>query len=208
METINIDVLISRLHNLEAENLKLKELLFRHGITFDKKGQQPVIIESNLENNDSAMRRLSLHEKVKLFRSIFKGREDVFAKRWYSDISKKSGYQPVCENEWKQEFCDKRKYKCNECPNRLFAYLTDEYVYNHLAGKDSYGRDVVGIYPINSDNTCNFLCADFDDKSSKYGYQKDVLAFVSVCKEWKIPCYIERSRSGNGAHVWIFLLLP
>ena len=90
----------------------------------------------------------------------------------------------------------------------MFAYLTDEYVYNHLAGKDSYGRDVVGIYPINSDNTCNFLCADFDDKSSKYGYQKDVLAFVSVCKEWKIPCYIERSRSGNGAHVWIFFATP
>ena len=75
-------------------------------------------------------------------------------------------------------------------------------------GKDAFGRDVIGVYPLMNDNTCNFLCTDFDDKSCEHGYQNDVLAFVCVCKEWEIPCYIERSRSGNGAHVWIFFKTP
>lgn len=147
----------------------------------DDKLKQEAISKS--ENKDSVMQRLPLLEKVKLFRSLFKGREDVFAKRWYSDVSKKSGYQPVCEHEWNREFCDKWKYKCLECPNRLFTSLTDEHIYNHLAGKDNLGRDVVSVYPIMSDNTCNFLCTDFDDKSCEHGYQNDVLAFVRVCKE-------------------------
>ena len=80
--------------------------------------------------------------------------------------------------------------------------------FNHLAGKDVWGRDVIGLYPIRKDNTCSFLCTDFDDKSCEHGYKNDVLAFVNVCKTWNVPCYIERSRSGNGAHVWIFFETP
>lgn len=208
MGTVDIDAIVARLHKLEEENSRLKTLLSKHGISYEESKQEPTPVVSKSENKDSAMQRLSLQEKVKLFRSIFKGREDVFAKRWYSDVTKKSGYQPVCEREWNSEFCNKRKYKCTECPNRLFASLTDEHIYNHLAGKDNFGRDVVGVYPIMSDNTCNFLCTDFDDKSCEHGFQNDVLAFVGICKEWEIPCYIERSRSGNGAHVWIFFETP
>ena len=208
MGTVDIDAIVARLHKLEEENSRLKTLLSKHGISYEESKQEPTPVVSKSENKDSAMQRLSLQEKVKLFRSIFKGSEDVFAKRWYSDVTKKSGYQPVCEREWNSEFCDKRKYKCTECPNRLFASLTDEHIYNHLAGKDNFGRDVVGVYPIMSDNTCNFLCTDFDDKSCEHGFQNDVLAFVGICKEWEIPCYIERSRSGNGAHVWIFFETP
>ena len=208
MNSADIDAIVARLHELEEENSMLKLLLSKHGISYEGKKQKPIPVISKSENIIPAMQRLSLQEKVKLFRTLFKGREDVFAKRWYSDVSKKSGYQPVCEREWNNEFCDKRKYKCTECPNRLFALLTDEYIYNHLAGKDNYGRDVIGVYPIMSDNTCNFLCTDFDDKSCEHGFQNDVLAFVCVCHEWEIPCYIERSRSGNGAHVWIFFETP
>ena len=208
MGTVNIDAIVARLHELEEENSRLKALLSKHGIPYKEKRQNPIPVVSKSENKDSAMRRLSLQEKIDLFRTLFKGCEDVFAKRWYSDVSKKSGYQPVCEREWNSEFCDKLKYKCTECPNRLFASLTDEHIYNHLAGKDNFGRDVVGVYPIMSDNTCNFLCTDFDDKSCEHGFQNDVLAFIGICKEWEIPCYIERSRSGNGAHVWIFFEVP
>ena len=151
---------------------------------------------------------LSLEEKVDVFRNLFKGREDVFARRWYSRTSGKSGYQPVCRNEWDRQLCDKKRFKCAECPNRSFKPLEYEDIYRHLEGKSPDGQDVIGVYAILADNTCNFLCADFDDKSCEYGYQKDVLAYVGVCKDWGVPCFIERSRSGNGAHVWIFFEQP
>ena len=151
---------------------------------------------------------LSLEEKVDVFRNLFTGREDVFARRWYSRTSGKSGYQPVCRNEWDMKLCDKKKYKCTECPNRSFKPLEYEDIYRHLEGKSPEGQDVIGSYAILADNTCNFLCADFDDKSCKHGYKKDVLAYVGVCKKWDVPCSIERSRSGHGAHVWIFFEQP
>lgn len=115
---------------------------------------------------------LSLEEKVSVFRNLFKGREDVFARRWYSRTSGKSGYQPVCRNEWDRQLCDKKKYKCAECPNRLFKPLVYEDIYRHLEGKDPDGQDVIGAYAILADNNCNFLCADFDDKSCEHDTRK------------------------------------
>ena len=203
-----IDIIIARIHELEEENKRLKSLLEKHGISYEAKEQNGVAEASKSQEHNSSHSQLSLQEKVELFRNLFKGREDVFAKRWYSNTTNQSGYQPVCEREWDRNYCDKRKYKCVECPNRQFSSLSYEHVYNNLAGKDEFGRDVIGIYPILEDHTCHFLCTDFDDKNCEYGYQNDVLAFVGVCKDWNVPCNIERSRSGMGAHVWIFFDAP
>ena len=189
------DTLQLRIKQLEDEILSLRERLLQY---------EPLRSDNEKPTPPPAMTRLSLSEKVALFRSLFRGREDVFARRWQNRSNGKSGYQPVCENEWNPQLCNKRQYKCSECPNRQFSRLTDNDIYRHLEGKAPDCRDVIELYVINEDNTCHLLCADFDDKNCEHGYKGDVLTFVNVCKSWNIPYYVERSRSGNGAHVWLF----
>ena len=144
--------------------------------------------------------RSTPEEKIRLFRSLFRGREDVFARRWYSVQKEKGGYAPVCANEWRYGVCIKPKGKCSKCENRLLVPLDDAIIYKHLSGKDANGQDVIGLYPILADDTCYFLAIDFDDGA----WQENVTAVRSVCDEWEIPCGVERSRSGEGAHLWIF----
>ena len=153
--------------------------------------------------DSSSFPHLSNNEKIQLFRNLFKGREDVYARLWVSKKTGKSGYSPVCKNEWVAGICKKPIIKCSECSNRKLISLNDEIVRTHLIGKC-----VVGIYPMLKDETCYFLAVDFDGSSSliagKAGWEEDVKAFREICLEENIPVAIERSRSGNGAHAWIF----
>ena len=192
------DALLLRVEQLSEENRQLRLQLAQHTPA------KPIQDEPNSHLATS----LSAEEKIQLFQSLFRGRTDVFARRWYSKNTNKSGYQPVCQNEWHPTFCDKKKHKCADCPNRQFAPLDNDAIYKHLEGKDELARDVIGLYPILEDNTCHFLCADFDDKNSEHGYQSDVQTFVSVCRDWGLTPAVERSRSGNGAHVWLFFEQP
>ncbi|MBB4823669.1 superfamily II DNA or RNA helicase [Sporosarcina luteola] len=136
----------------------------------------------------------SIYEKIQLFNSLFKGQTEFFAKRWESK-SGKSGYSPVCTNDWKPGVCQKPKLKCSDCSVRNLIRLTDQDIYDHLCGKQT-----VGLYPLLRDNSCWFMAIDLD----KGTWQEDVLALTDVCKAVNMPHSIERSRSGNGAHVWLF----
>ncbi|MFC2059218.1 hypothetical protein ACFLTS_06260 [Chloroflexota bacterium] len=141
-------------------------------------------------NNESP-----LSERVKLFRSLFHGREDVFARQWWSQKSQRVGYSPVCRHEWNPAYCGKPRVKCSDCSNQEYIPVTDEIIQDHLEG-----RHIVGIYPLLPDETCYFLAADFDKQS----WMEDAAAFLETCRQMEIPASVERSRSGNGAHFWIF----
>lgn len=149
-------------------------------------------------------------DKITLFRSLFRGREDVFPRCWLNDKTGKSGYAPVCSNEWARGVCQKPRIKCSECPHQAFVPISDEVVRRHLQGtapSESRPRSAeftIGVYPLLQDETCRFLAADFDKQS----WQRDATAFVATCRDFGIPTALERSRSGNGAHVWIFFAEP
>jgi superfamily II DNA or RNA helicase/very-short-patch-repair endonuclease len=145
--------------------------------------------------------RSSPEAKVGLFRALFRGREDVYPRRFESRKTGKTGYQPACANEWVQGVCEKPRIKCSECPHQRFISVADDAIRWHLSGKDNEGKDfVMGIYPMLVDETCFFLAVDFD----KEGWQEDAKAFWDTCGRLNIPAALERSRSGNGAHIWLF----
>lgn len=144
-------------------------------------------------------------EKISLFRSLFRGREDVFPRRWTNKKTGKSGYSPACANEWKPDLCRKPAIKCSACPNSAFIPISDHCIEQHLRGRDEKGQDfTMGVYLMLPDETCWFLAADFDGDT----WQHDAAAFLETCGKHKIPASLERSRSGRGGHVWFFFSEP
>lgn len=162
-----------------------------------------------LESRDTgAALRFTQEDKVALFCSLFRGREDVYPRRFENAKTGKNGYQPVCQNEWAPGICQKPRIRCEQCGYRLFDPLTDEVIRNHLRGfglTDRSGKEfVIGIYPLLRDDTCWFLAVDFD----KAAWQQDAQAFFETCQVYHLPAALERSRSGNGAHLWMFFSEP
>jgi hypothetical protein len=133
-------------------------------------------------------------EKISLFRDLFRGREDVFAIRWEGK-SGKSGYSPASIMDWRAILVAKPEERKKVArKTRILQPLTDEAIRNHLTGKQT-----VGIYPLLPDDTCWFLAVDFDKRS----WVIDAAAFAATCRRFQVPFAVERSRSGNCAHVWI-----
>ena len=194
-----------RVEELENENRELRHRLgLAEPTTHEQADQQSVCEISVTTPVPPVHMRSTPEEKIRLFRSLFRGREDVYARRWYSVQKEKSGYAPVCANEWRYGVCIKPKGKCSKCENRELVPLDDAAIYKHLSGKDPNGGDVIGLYPILPDDTCCFLAIDFDDGA----WRENVAAVRSVCTDWNIPYGLERSRSGEGAHLWIFFEEP
>jgi superfamily II DNA or RNA helicase len=174
---------------LEAENIRLIALLEAHGIEW----RLPPSAVHGVQETEPY--RLSTAEKVALFRRLFRGRTDVYPIRWESKTTGKSGYAPACANEWRAGACEKPRIKCGDCTNRLLIPLSDAVIYDHLAGEHT-----VGVYPLQEDDTCHFLAADFDEAD----WRDDVRAFMQSCEDLGVPAALEISRSGKGAHVWVF----
>ncbi|MCY4231008.1 MAG: DEAD/DEAH box helicase family protein, partial [Alphaproteobacteria bacterium] len=137
------------------------------------------------------------HDKIALFRSLFGGRQDVYPKRW--ENAGKAGYAPVCVNEWVPRVCGKPRLKCGACPNQAFRAMTNEAIDGHLRG-----RHTLGVYVMLADDNCWFLAADFDGDA----WRRDAGAFLEACWSKRVSAALERSRSGHGAHVWIFFAEP
>jgi hypothetical protein len=175
------------LSKLQAENARLVSLLESHRIEWRQPlAVAPAILESS---------RLSTGEKLVLFRRLFRGRADVYPIRWESKTTGKSGYAPACANEWRAGVCEKPRIKCSDCSNRSLLPLSDTVIYGHLAGEHT-----VGVYPLLEDDSCYFLAVDFDEAE----WRDDARAFTHSCEALGVPVALEISRSGRGAHAWIF----
>jgi superfamily II DNA or RNA helicase len=192
----------------EIENLKSFSGINRNLLSDNENphiSSEPEIIEQNAQQlgiiNSSITNNSPSAEKIQLFLSLFKGRDDVFARRWENQKKETSGYSPACTNEWRSGICQKPKVSCTDCKHKEYNPLNEKVVEAHLRGQNNL---VVGIYPLLLNETCHFLAIDFDDE----GWQKDVTTLRGVCNSFDIPITVERSRSGNGAHVWFFFELP
>jgi hypothetical protein len=194
--------LLGEVNRLTEENSQLKAQL---GLTKSETPQinaSSIKSEINYRDDDSISDYFSdvnntsdSLAKISLFMTLFKGRDDVYAKQWENKSKGTSGYSPVCLNLWKAGLCGKPKITCSKCENKLYAALDADVIENHLRG-----NIVVGIYPMLQDETCCFLAMDFDEAD----WQSDISVLKDVCNESGIPVAVERSQSGKGGHVWFF----
>jgi superfamily II DNA or RNA helicase len=137
--------------------------------------------------------------KLALFADLFRGRDDVFALRWESAEKGRSGWAPRCANEWVRGVCAKPRIRCGDCPHQAFVPPTEAELLAHLQG-----RQVMGVYPLLADDRCWLLAIDLDGGS----WRRDVDALRDGCAEFGVAPAVERSRSGEGAHLWFFFGAP
>ncbi len=158
----------------EIDQLRQKNEQLRQTV---KKPHPPAVIQHNIQvhqpRTDSSQvhQQSPVNEKISLFRTLFRGREDVYPKRWESR-NNNSGYSPVCSNEWNPTYCDKPRIKCNKCKNRQYIHLSDKVIYDHLSGKKT-----IGVYPLIPGDMCWFLAVDFDGAE----WVDDATAFLETC---------------------------
>jgi superfamily II DNA or RNA helicase len=187
---------LSEIQRLRTENEALRRALGHAASPRTMAPEQPR--NPHVRSESPVHQQSSAEAKVALFRSLFRGREDVYSVRW-ENRQGRGGYAPACANEWTPGICQKPRVKCCDCQNQAFLPLNDEVVTRHLSG-----GMVAGVYPLGKDDTCRFLAVDFDEAD----WRADARAFVDSCRSLGIPQALEISRSGKGAHIWIFFAAP
>jgi superfamily II DNA or RNA helicase len=199
-----ISELVARLTALERERAEIVAEINALRSVHDARAAAVRMVPSG-RAGDPTDRNSPIEKKIALFRRLFHGRSDVYPIRWENRTTGRSGYAPACANEWQRGICEKPRVKCSACQNQAFLAVDDASIERHLRGTGANGAPfVLGVYPMLADNTCSFLAADFDEGE----WRRDVFAFRDSCERHGIPVAIERSRSGNGAHAWIFFEEP
>lgn len=216
IEAQNLDSLRKLVRGLQDENRKLKEQLKKANIAYESKKIFEEKIEDTSEYDlDQGGRILSKYiteDLVNQYYSMFWGRTDVYAKR-----GKNGGYFPQCNNRWNDRICPKQrgeKLNCEVCEHTEWTKLTPKKIIEHLIGYKEDRSDVLGIYPLLPDGTCRFIVFDFDNHekgaektdfaNADNEWHEEVDALRLICESNGISPLVERSRSGRGAHVWIF----
>lgn len=221
----NISQLQKKLNDLQLENQILKNILDKAGLSYHKELSK-LRQSGSKEAFDPEQGKRIIHPQAitenmaNQFFSMFWGRQDVYAKRSVNKETGKVAYYPQCNNFW-TNVCHKKikdGINCKNCKNRSYKTITKKEILNHLQGKAYNASDVIGVYPLLSNGTCRFMVFDFDnhDKgadekdfaNSDDTWVEEVESMREICVLNGIEPLVERSRSGRGAHVWIFFDKP
>ena len=220
VEAYDLDSLRKLVRSLQDENRRLKELLDKADIAYESENVFDEKIES-IEEYDSdqggrIQNKYITEELANKYFAMFWGRMDVYAKR-----GTKGGYFPQCDNRWDNRICPKQrgeKINCEACEYKKWTELKPKKIIEHLLGYREDGADVLGVYPLFPDGTCRFIVFDFDNHekgaektdfaNTNDEWHEEVDALRLICERNGISPLVERSRSGRGAHVWIFFKKP
>ena len=221
----NISQLQKKLNDLQLENQILKNILDKAGLSYHKELSK-LRQSGSKEAFDPEQGKRIIHPQAitenmaNQFFSMFWGRQDVYAKRSVNKETGKAAYYPQCNNFW-TNVCHKKikdGINCKDCKNRSYKTITKKDILNHLQGNAYNASDVIGVYPLLSNGTCRFMVFDFDnhDKDAEEKdfanaddtWVEEVESMREICVLNGIEPLVERSRSGRGAHVWIFFDKP
>ena len=214
-----------QINDLQLENQILKNILDRSGISYTHEITR-INAPENAEEYDPDQGAQIIHprqitdEMANLFYARFWGRQDVYAKRSEKKGTGEAGYYTQCHNRW-ENICPKMRHEkmnCKDCPHRAYKQLTIKDIRAHLQGRSYNGSDVIGVYPLLKNGMCRFLIFDFDNHekgaekkdfaNTNAAWMEEVEAMRTICVLNGIDPLVERSRSGRGAHLWIFFDKP
>ena len=215
-----IKSLQSRIQALEDENRLLKERLEEAGVSYANivSGDAEGVVELYDPDQGARIKKFDVTDKIAsdFFMMFCRGRKDVYDLRYTNPKTGKNGYYTQCFNRWDRGCHIQKKdgVRCKDCELRAYKPVTLPLIKAHMNGTDPNGNDVVAIYPMLENNLCQLLVFDFDNhakgaEQEDYaniddGWKEEINALRHICKNLDVDAAVERSRSGRGAHLWIF----